>query len=132
MSFNITMAFWNMDGISFLKTDPEKRKSLKALIIRQSTDDCILKYSLEIEKIKCLNFLDLCPEKGSGTKRKKSRRNAALTLDYISAGPVYYAFDPHAVKRKLEKTNRPPLYEIKVSDHYPIIASFPCGREFRS
>lgn len=88
--------------------------------------------SLEIEKIKRLNFLDLCPDKGSGTKRKKSCRNAALTLDYIFAGPAYYAFDPHAVKRELKKTSRPPLYEVNVSDHYPIVAMFPCGWEFRS
>jgi len=81
--------------------------------------------SLEIAKVKRLNFLDLCLEKGAGTKRKKNGRNAALTLDYIFAGPAYYAFDPHAVKRLLEETSQPPLYKVNVSDHYPIVARFP-------
>jgi endonuclease/exonuclease/phosphatase family metal-dependent hydrolase len=83
--------------------------------------------SLEIEKMKRLNFLDLCPDKGSGTKRGKNGRSAALTLDYIFAGPAYYAFDPRKVKRLLIKTSQPPLYEIAVSDHYPIVAKFPFG-----
>ena len=40
-------------------------------------------------------------ENGTGAKRGKNGRSAALTLDYVFAGPVYYAFDPHAVKRLL-------------------------------
>ncbi len=83
--------------------------------------------SLEIARIKRLNFLDLCPDKGTGTKRGKNGKNAALTLDYIFAGPAYYAFDPQAVKQLLKKTSRPPLYEVTVSDHYPIVATFPNG-----
>ncbi len=80
--------------------------------------------SPEIAKMKRLNFVDLCPDKGSGTKRGKRGGSAALTLDYIFAGPAYYAFDPHSVIRHLEETSRPPLDDITVSDHYPIIASF--------
>jgi len=85
--------------------------------------------SLEIEKMKRLNFLDLCLEKGAGSKRGKNGRNAVLTLDYIFAGPAYYAFDPHSVKRLLAKTSQPPLYKVNVSDHYPIVARFPGGWE---
>ncbi|MCG6878877.1 MAG: endonuclease/exonuclease/phosphatase family protein [Deltaproteobacteria bacterium] len=81
--------------------------------------------SLEIAKIKRLNFLDLCPDKGTGTKRGKRGQKAVLTLDYIFAGPAYYAFDPQTVKQLLEETSQPPLYDITVSDHYPIIAKFP-------
>jgi hypothetical protein len=33
-----------MDGISFLKTEPEKRGRLKALISRQLNDECIRKH----------------------------------------------------------------------------------------
>ena len=40
----ITIASWNMDGISFLKTEPEKRGRLKALIRRQLNDECVLKH----------------------------------------------------------------------------------------
>ena len=85
--------------------------------------------SLEIEKIKRLNFLDLCLDKGAGTKRGKDSANAALTLDYIFAGPAYYAFDPNVVKQMLETAGKPPLYEITVSDHYPIMARFPICRK---
>ncbi len=81
--------------------------------------------SLEIEKMKRLNFLDLCLLKGAGTKRGKNGPSAALTLDYIFAGPAYYAFDPHAVRRSLKETSQPPVYNVNVSDHYPIVARFP-------
>ena len=83
--------------------------------------------SLEIEKMKRLNFLDLCLDKGAGTKRGKNGQNAALTLDYIFAGPAHYAFDPQSVNRLLKKTSLTPIYEITVSDHYPIIAKFPAS-----
>ena len=44
MSSHITLMSWNMDGISFLKTDPEKRSRLKALITRQLQDECIYQH----------------------------------------------------------------------------------------
>ncbi len=84
--------------------------------------------ALEIERIKRLNFLDLCFDKGTGTKREKNGLSAALTLDYIFAGPAYYAFDPQSAKRLLKKTSLPPVYDITVSDHFPIVAKFPINR----
>jgi len=81
--------------------------------------------SLEIAKLKRLNFMDLCPRKGTGTKCSRGNLNAALTLDYIFAGPAYYVFDPAKVKRFLARTGREPLYDVTTSDHYPIIARFP-------
>jgi hypothetical protein len=44
MSSHITIMSWNMDGITFLKTDPEKRGRLKALITRQLNEECIRKH----------------------------------------------------------------------------------------
>jgi endonuclease/exonuclease/phosphatase family metal-dependent hydrolase len=85
--------------------------------------------SLEIEKLKRLNFLDLCLDKGAGTKRGKNRLSAALTLDYIFAGPAHYAFDPQTVESALEKTSHPPVYDTTVSDHYPLVAKFPLARK---
>ena len=81
--------------------------------------------SLEIAKLKRLNFLDLCPRKGTGTKYGRGSMNAALTLDYIFAGPAHYAFDPAKIKQFLTRTGGEPLYDVTASDHYPIIARFP-------
>ena len=90
----------------------------------------------ELTKIRRMNFMDLCGDaKGTGTKRSKYDHQASITVDYIFAGPQYFAFDPHLVRQKLTelRQNSPhlpygPVYAAsieKVSDHYPVLARFP-------
>ncbi len=81
--------------------------------------------SSEIKKIKRMNFIDLNPNKGSGTKGKGFPvSKATITLDYIFAGPAYFAIDPYLIKQDIE-ANPLPLYQFKASDHFPIFANLP-------
>ncbi|GBC63822.1 hypothetical protein DENIS_4820 [Desulfonema ishimotonii] len=90
----------------------------------------------EIGKIRQMNFMDLCEDaRGTGSKRSKYGHRASITVDYIFAGPQYFAFDPHQVRRKLrqfrESDPQPcygPIYADNIesiSDHYPVLACFP-------
>ena len=78
--------------------------------------------SIEMIKLNSMNFMDLCPSKGTGTKRSKisNKKEGALTVDYIFAGSKYYSFDPNIVEKEL--TNEIPLYDIITSDHFPFYA----------
>lgn len=78
--------------------------------------------SMELLKLKSLNFLDLCPNKGSGTKRSKdsTRQAGDLTVDYIFAGIKYYAFNPYLIEKELSQEE--PSYEVTSSDHFPFYA----------
>lgn len=80
--------------------------------------------SMEYETIKKMNFIDVHPNKGTGTKAKGKGKLATLTVDYIFAGPKFISLDPlitdHAILR-----NGPPDYSVKVSDHYPLFATIP-------
>jgi endonuclease/exonuclease/phosphatase family metal-dependent hydrolase len=81
--------------------------------------------SPEISNIQRMNFIDLNPNKGSGTKGKGVPiRRATITLDYIFAGPAYYALDPYFVKKEIER-NPTPLTQFQVSDHFPVFAEVP-------
>lgn len=50
--------------------------------------------SVEYETIEKMNFIDVVPIRGSGTKAKGVGKPATLTLDYIFAGPKYISLDP--------------------------------------
>lgn len=80
--------------------------------------------SLEYARIKRLNFVDVCPNKGLGTKGSGFGSDATLTCDYIFAGPKYIALDPMILNNAIE-ANPIPDYEIRVSDHYPLCAKIP-------
>jgi len=71
------------------------------------------------------NFIDLNPAKGGGTKgREVPIKCATITLDYLFAGPAYYALDPYVVVSQL-KNNPSPLDIYRVSDHFPVRADLP-------
>jgi endonuclease/exonuclease/phosphatase family metal-dependent hydrolase len=81
--------------------------------------------SPEIGSIQRMNFIDLNPNKASGTKGKGvPLKKATITLDYIFAGPAYYALDPYFVRKEIEG-NPTPFTHYQVSDHFPIIAEIP-------
>lgn len=81
--------------------------------------------SPEISSIQGMNFIDLNPNKGSGTKGKGVPiKKATITLDYIFAGPAYYALDPYFVGKEIEG-NPTPFTQYRVSDHFPVFAEVP-------
>lgn len=81
--------------------------------------------SAEINFLKKMNFIDLNPNKGDGTKGTSVPINkGTITLDYIFAGPSYYALDPYITTRSIQN-NPLPFDHIKVSDHFPIRSDIP-------
>jgi endonuclease/exonuclease/phosphatase family metal-dependent hydrolase len=84
--------------------------------------------SPEVRRIQQLNFLDLNPSKGAGTKAKGIGQRPTLAVDYIFAGPEFVAFDPF-LGRELARQNNVSAFvdarTIGVSDHYPIVAEVP-------
>lgn len=79
--------------------------------------------SEEYERIMRMNFIDLVPNKGSGTKAKGVGENASLTLDYIFAGPKFISLDPFVTGQGINDNGVD--HQIKESDHYPIYAKVP-------
>ena len=77
----------------------------------------------EYEYIERLNFIDVVPLKGSGTKAKGAGNPATLTVDYIFAGPKYISLDPVITSAKIK--NNYVYHETKSSDHYPMYAKIP-------
>lgn len=71
-----------------------------------------------------LNFIDLNPDKGLGTKSSGFGNPPTLTVDYIFAGPQFIALDPLITPLAI-RGNRPADTAIKVSDHYPLFATIP-------
>ena len=80
--------------------------------------------SLEYERLKRMNFVDLNPVKGKGTKGKGFGSQATITCDYIFAGPKYISLDSLIIGDSV-RGNPPPDYAMKVSDHYPLFAEIP-------
>lgn len=80
--------------------------------------------SLEIAKLNRMNFQDLIPEKGAGTKASGYTSKPTITLDYIFAGPKYIALDPIIIDHEI-KSNPKPMTEYSGSDHFPIFATLP-------
>ena len=82
--------------------------------------------SAEYAFIRRMNFVDLNPKKGRGTKGKGfgSKGKATIICDYIFAGPKYISMDP-IFTRQMAMNNTEPIDRIKVSDHYPLVAKIP-------
>lgn len=79
----------------------------------------------ELRMLKDMNFIDLNPNKGSGTKGKGiPLKKATITLDYLFAGPAYYSIDPF-IATKVTENNPLPLNDFAISDHFPVMANVP-------
>lgn len=97
------------------KKEPER---LPAIWVLAGDFNCT-QDSSEIQKIERMNFLDIVPTKGTGTKKKGLEASeATITLDYIFAGPKYIAFDPDYVQKGIK--NNAVVRHIHVSDHFPL------------
>lgn len=79
--------------------------------------------SVEYESIKRLNFIDVIPIKGSGTKASGAGNPPTLTVDYIFAGPKFVSLDPLITKAGINN-NRVDI-DVRGSDHYPMYANIP-------
>jgi endonuclease/exonuclease/phosphatase family metal-dependent hydrolase len=75
--------------------------------------------SLEYETIQKMNFKDVVPVKGFGTKARGLGNTAAITVDYVFVGPKRISLDPEGIR------NNQVLHQIKVSDHCPLYAEIP-------
>ena len=75
--------------------------------------------SIEYETIQKMNFMDIVPVKGLGTKSRGLGNIAALTVDYVFAGPKPISMDIEEIR------NNQVLPQVKVSDHYPMYAKIP-------
>lgn len=82
--------------------------------------------SYEYKLMQDLNFMDMVPNKGRGTKAPGAGEDATLTLDYIFAGPKFIALNPLFIE-SLIRGNKV-HDDIKVSDHFPMIATIPIWR----
>ncbi len=80
--------------------------------------------SVEYQSIMTRNFIDVCPNKGKGTKSKGMREDPTLTVDYIFAGPKFYALNPLITNDAVED-NPLPFGNIKISDHFALKARIP-------
>lgn len=79
--------------------------------------------STEYQRIRRMNFIDVVPKKGTGTKAKGAGNPATLTVDYIFAGPKFIALDS-LITEALIKDNEVD-HQVKSSDHYPMYANVP-------
>jgi len=79
--------------------------------------------SVEYQTIKRLNFIDVVPGKGSGTKAKGVGNPATLTVDYIFAGPKFISLDHLITEDGISNNNV--NHDVKGSDHYPMCAMIP-------
>lgn len=77
--------------------------------------------SPEVAKIQSLGFLDLNPNKGTGTRTNVPGQEATATLDYIFAGPQYTATIPVIIREQLHN-NPEPVYRVALTNHFPLIA----------
>lgn len=82
--------------------------------------------SAEYSAIIARNFVDANPKKGKGTKGKErgAKAEATITCDYIFVGPKFIALSP-VFTDIITSGNPPPFDDIKVSDHYPLLAEIP-------
>jgi endonuclease/exonuclease/phosphatase family metal-dependent hydrolase len=79
--------------------------------------------STEYERIQRWNFMDVVPNKGSGTKAKGAGKPASLTLDYIFAGPKFISLDPLIIEQSISDNHV--SHQVEFSDHYPMFARIP-------
>lgn len=79
--------------------------------------------SKEYETMIRMNFIDVVPNKGHGTKAKGPGNPPTLTVDYIFAGPKFISLDPVITEEGI-KSNSVDA-EVPGSDHYPLVARIP-------
>lgn len=79
--------------------------------------------SVEYATIDKMNFINVVPIRGSGTKAKGVGKPATLTLDYIFAGPKYISLDPIITGAGIG--NNEVYHYTRSSDHYPMYAKIP-------
>lgn len=77
--------------------------------------------SEEYAYVKRRNFLDLIKDHGLGTKAQGLGSEPTLTVDYVFAGPLFEAIDPHRIEPT--RNHNKVIYDktTQVSDHFPIV-----------
>jgi endonuclease/exonuclease/phosphatase family metal-dependent hydrolase len=102
----------------------QKDKRLQAIWVLGGDFNC-MPNAPEIKALERMNFIDLNPTKGSGTKGTTVPvERATITLDYLFAGPAYFSIDPY-LAIQATNANPLPLSQYRVSDHFPVLADVP-------
>jgi len=78
--------------------------------------------SVEYQTISNMNFMDVVPTKGAGTKSPGAGNRATLTLDYVFAGPAFVSLDPLILPAGITGNQ---VHDERVSDHFPMVAIIP-------
>jgi len=78
--------------------------------------------SHEYRAIRDVNFVDVVPNKGAGTKAPGAGKPATLVLDYIFAGPAFISLNPRILAAEIGGNQ---VLDERVSDHFPMIATIP-------
>lgn len=78
--------------------------------------------SVEYQTIASMNFMDVVPTKGAGTKAPGAGNPATLTLDYVFAGPAFVSLDPLILPSGITGNQ---VHDERVSDHLPMVAQIP-------
>jgi endonuclease/exonuclease/phosphatase family metal-dependent hydrolase len=83
--------------------------------------------SHEYDLVQDLNFMDMITLnlKGEGTKASGTGKKATLVLDYIFAGPKYISLAKGFTEASIVNNK---VCDVKVSDHFPMIATIPIWR----
>jgi len=115
---------WAAEKVKEEKKKDKQFKRMPAVWVIGGDFNC-MPLSPEISAMGQMNFIDLSPHKGPGTKGDHVPIvDATITLDYLFAGPAYYSLDPYLAKIATDR-NPTPLEPYKVSDHFPVLADVP-------
>lgn len=79
--------------------------------------------SAEYQYLTRRNFVDLVTREP--TKAAGLGKDPTIALDYVFAGPRYYSVDPRLSEEDLRRNRVVVIEELRVSDHYPIVATIP-------
>ena len=110
------------DNLSHLQDDWDIKKRYNPVWVLAG-DFNFTRESAEYQYLTRRNFVDIVtpePTKAAGLGKEPT-----IALDYVFAGPRYYSVNPRPSEEDLRR-NRVQVYEeLRVSDHYPIVATIP-------
>ncbi|MFK5983894.1 MAG: endonuclease/exonuclease/phosphatase family protein [Pseudomonadota bacterium] len=111
----------------------KQHKKLKPALWLLAGDLNATIHSAEELKLIQQNFARICSDKVTKRPTKEITEKAVLghikhkggniKVDYLFAGPLYYACLPDEIEQS--KQTYEVLYDLDISDHFPIVASFP-------
>jgi len=110
------------DNLSHLQADWDTKERHNPVWVLAG-DFNFTRESAEYQYLTRRNFVDLVtPEP---TKAAGLGEDPTIALDYVFAGPRYYSVNPRPSEEDLRRNRVLVNEELRVSDHYPIVATIP-------